>query len=103
MVKKIRWFAIALSFTWVNALAFDPDIDLKNAEAVARGQCEHEKIVYVCFVLKKESKLYIVAVGKGVQGVYLIKSDKLQGSYNEDEMELVWTLTPQRRRGEPSV
>ena len=102
-VKKVRLFAMALTFAWVNALAFNPDVDLKNANVVAEGQCDHEGTLYKCFILEKNNKKYIVAVGKGVRGVYLIKSGKLQDSYTEDELELVWTVEPQRRKGEVSV
>lgn len=102
-VKKVRWFAIALTFAWVNALAFNPDIELKDAKIIAEGQCDHEGTLYKCFILEKNNKKYIVAVGKGVRGVYLIKSGKLQDTYLEDELELVWTLEPQRRKGEVSV
>lgn len=62
-MKNFRYFAAAILITWVTSSdAFIPHVDLKDATAVAEGQCEHENRTYKCFILAKDTEFFIVAV-----------------------------------------
>lgn len=95
-MNAIRLFAAALSLTWLSAFAFDPSVDLRGAEAVARGQCTEEDLTYVCFILKKDNKFYMALVdNRGPLKVYEVPGLKTQ--YRETEMTTVWERPPERK------
>lgn len=99
-MKNFRFFAAAVLITWVTSTAaFTPHLDLKDAQAVAEGQCDHDKRTYKCFILAKGDDLYIVAVDNlGVVAVYL--ADGLKQDYDSKDVVLVWTRIPLRRKDE---
>lgn len=95
-MKNIRIYAAAVSMMWVSAFAFTPEVDLKDSKAIAQGQCNYRDAYYVCFILVKDEKKYMVAVDiKGPLAVYEIK--EIKQDYNKDEVKIVWERDPDRR------
>lgn len=99
-MRNFRKYAGVIALCWVmQAMAFVPHIDLKEATVVAEGQCEHEARLYKCFILSKEASYYIMAVDAvGVVAVYSVK--EMKQDYEPDELKLVWSRTPARRKYE---
>lgn len=99
-MKNIRTLVMTAALTWVtSALAFTPVVDLKNAKVVGEGQCAHQERMYKCFLLTNDGKHYIVAVDTfGLLAVYLVPGAK--EDYDEDEVTLLWTRVPSRRKDE---
>lgn len=99
-MRNFRKYVGVIALCWVmSAMAFVPHIDLKDAIVVAEGQCGHEEMLYKCFMLKKENIFYMIAVDAiGVIAVYTVK--ELKQDYEPDEVKLIWTRTPSRRKDE---
>lgn len=102
VVKKIRYYAAAMTLAWMNAQAFDPSVDLKDSTALAQGQCEHNEVVYLCFLVQKGDKKYVVAVGRkgnenGIIAVYLVLTNDKKANYTADDLAQVYPEPPKRR------
>lgn len=99
-MRNFRSYVGVITLCWVmSAMAFVPEIDLKDAMVVAEGQCSHEEMLYKCFMLKKETVFYMIAVDAiGVIAVYTVK--ELKQDYEADEVKLIWSRTLKRRKDE---
>lgn len=96
-MRNIRVYAAAVSMTWVTAFAFTPEVDLKGAVAIAQGQCNYRDTYYVCFLLTKGDKKYMVPVDiKGPLAVYEIQ--EIKQDYKEGDYTLVWEREQDRRK-----
>lgn len=96
-MKNIRVYAAAVSMTWVTAFAFTPEVDLKDSKAVAQGHCNYRDAYYVCFILVKGDKKYMVPVDiKGPLVVYEIQ--EIKQDYKEEETKILWEREPDRRK-----
>ena len=100
-MRNMRAIVGAMPLAWVTAFAQPQDIDLSGAVPVSRGQCEHDGSYYVCFILQKEDKHYMIVVDiKGPLALYSVPG--LKDDYLEEECVLLWSRTPKRRKDDAS-
>lgn len=98
-MKPFRFFAAAIAIAWISGCAFNPQTQLNDAKAVAQGQCKFGELIYVCYMLQKGNEYYVVAVDRqGPLAVYRVPG--MQNEFTEDEMQLVWSREPSRRRND---
>lgn len=96
IAKKFRAVAFIACLPFIQAHAFNPDLDLNGSIVKSEGQCNHEKRVYKCFMLEKDAVNYIVAIdSEGVLAVWMVKDVK--DSYTEGEMKLMWQRQGRRK------
>lgn len=94
-LKKLRPVVMLAALVAIKAFAFDPYTDLKNVLPRAQGQCEHNGKTYVCMIVEKEGKHYMVVLGDGLEAVYSVEGVK--EVYTEEECKLIWQKNSRRR------
>lgn len=85
----IRFFVGAVAMLWLNAFAFDPEVDLNGSVVIADGQCPYKGRLHRCFMMVNGDSIFIVAVDmNGVLAVSTVK--EIKGEYSDGEVKLIW-------------
>ena len=100
-MRNMRAIVGSVSLAWVTAFAQPSNIDLSGAIPVSKGQCEHNGRYYVCFILQKADKFYLIAFDiQGLLALYSVPG--LKDDYMDEEVTLLWSRTPKRRKDDAS-